>query len=384
MSRVAVISFSHLRSDPRVRKQLEILTPDHEVVTIGHGEAPDGVAHHLQVPSEFQGWQYPRQLVVSRQYWQAYAGNPAVAFVREQAGRATRERSWLARGSMDAVVANDVETAGIAQWLAPRRGVHLDLHEFAPEQNAELWRFRTFVAPFLRWQLRTFATRAASTTTVCDAIAQRYAAEFGLAPGVVMNASSFRDIAPRQAEDPIRLIHAGAALRNRRIEVMIEGVGDAVRFGAPVTFDVHLMPNDPAYVAELEALADDAPGVRVLGPLPHDGMVAAMSQADVGVHMLAPTNYNNAVALPNKLFDFVQSRLGIIVGPSPEMARIVTEYGLGRVTQDFTPGGLTEALLGLTPATVDAWKGGSDSAAWPLSAQEQVGVWREAFARLGL
>lgn len=131
MSRVAVISFSHLRSDPRVRKQLEILTPDHEVVTIGHGEAPDGVAHHLQVPSEFQGWQYPRQLVVSRQYWQAYAGNPAVAFVREQAGRATRERSWLARGSMDAVVANDVETAGIAQWLAPRRGVHLDLHEFA-------------------------------------------------------------------------------------------------------------------------------------------------------------------------------------------------------------------------------------------------------------
>lgn len=66
------------------------------------------------------------------------------------------------------------------------------------------------------------------------------------------------------------------------------------------------------------------------------------------------------------------------------MARIVTEYGLGRVTQDFTPGGLTEALLGLTPATVDAWKGGSDSAAWPLSAQEQVGVWREAFARLGL
>lgn len=377
MSRVVVLSFSALRSDPRVRKQLELLTPDHEVITIGHGEAPDGVADHLEVPAEYQGWQYPRQLVVSRQYWQAYAGNPAVAFVRERV-----ESGWLGRGAVAGVVANDVEAAGIGLWLEPRGGLHLDLHEFAPEQNAELWRFRTFVAPFLRWQLRTFATRAASTTTVCDAIAQRYAAEFGLAPGVVMNASAFREVAVSPAGPTIHLVHAGAALRNRQIEAMIQGVGDAVRFGAPVSFDVHLMPNDPAYVAELEDLASDSPGVRVLPPLPHDGMVAAMAKADVGVHMLAPTNYNNAVALPNKLFDFVQARLGIIVGPSPEMARIVTEHGLGRVTADFTSGALTEALLGLTPAQVDAWKAGSDAAAWPLSAQEQVGVWREAFARL--
>lgn len=371
MSRVAVISFSTLRSDPRVLKQLPLLG-GHEVTTIGHGEAPDGVANHIRVPDEAQAWRYPRLPVIARQYRYAYAHSPAVSFVR----------AHTEAGMFDAVIANDLDSAGLAASLRPRRGFHLDLHEFAPEQNAEMWRFRTFVAPFLRWQLRTYARHARSTSTVGTDIAQRYTREFGLDPSVVMNASAYRDVAPHATPGTIRLVHAGAALPNRRIETMIEAAGDAGTEGAPVMLDVYLVPNHPAYVDELRRLAQRYPNVTVRPAIPHGELVARLAEYDVGVHLLSPTNYNNLMALPNKLFDFVQARLGVIIGPSPEMARVVDGHGLGVVTTGFAADDLRRALLQLTPARVDAFKAASHVAARALSSESQSEVWRGQFERL--
>lgn len=369
--RVAVISFSNLRSDPRVLRQLQVLE-GHEITTIGHGEAPEGVAAHIRIPDEAQAWQYPRAAVIARRYHHAYAHNPAVSFARAR----------VAPGMFDAVIANDVDAAGVAVGLRAPLGFHLDLHEFAPEQNGELWRFRTFVAPFLRWQLRVFATRATSTSTVGHAIAERYEREFGLHPRVVMNASAFDDRAPRPTPPTIRLVHAGAALPNRRIEAMIDAAGRAGAAGAPLTFDVYLAPNHPPYVHELQERAVRYPNVTVKPAIPHHQIVRTLAEYDVGVHLLAPTNYNNLVALPNKLFDFVQARLGVLIGPSPEMARIVDSHGLGAVADGFTADDLVPLLARLTPDQVDSWKRAAHRAAPLLSAQSQDEVWRDRFTAL--
>ncbi|WP_454132487.1 glycosyltransferase family 1 protein [Microbacterium lacticum] len=371
MSRVAVISFSPLRSDPRVLKQLPLLAA-HEVTTIGHGEAPDGVAAHVRVPDGAQSWRYPRAAVIARRYRFAYENNPAVRYVREH----------TTPGAFDAVIANDVDAAGAACALRASRGFHLDLHEYAPEQNAELWRFRTFVAPFLRWQLRTYARRARSTSTVGHDIAQRYGREFGLNPTVVMNASAYRAISPHPTPPTIRLVHAGAALPNRRIETMIDAAGAAGRAGAPITLDVYLAPNHPHYADQLAELASGYANVTVHPAIAHRELVAKLAEYDLGVHILAPTNYNNLVALPNKLFDFVQARLGVIIGPSPEMARIVERDGLGVVAAGFAVEDLERELMRLTPDRVDAFKRASDGSARDLSAEAQSEVWREQFGRL--
>lgn len=372
MSRVAIISFSPLNRDPRILKQLALLRGEHEVTTVGYEEAPIGVTRHIRVPDEFAIWQYPRLPVVLHRYRAAYEGNPAIAFVRER----------LHPGAYDAVVANDVDAAGLAVWAKPRHGFHLDLHEFAPEQNSEMWRFRAFVAPFLRWQLRSFAVRAASTTTVGPTIAERYRTEFGLDPGVVMNAAPLRDLKPHATTEIIRLVHVGAALPNRRLETMIVGAGDAARAGAPVTLDIHLIPNHPSYVSDLADLAEQYPSVALHPPVPHAELIATLARYDVGVHLLAPTNYNNAMALPNKLFDFVQARLGVVTGPSPEMARIVDAHDLGVVTADFTAASLAEALQTLTPASVDRFKWAAARAAPALSAESQQSVWSQSFQAL--
>jgi glycosyltransferase involved in cell wall biosynthesis len=154
---------------------------------------------------------------------------------------------------------------------------------------------------------------------------------------------------------------------------------DAVRATArPVTLDLYLMPNDPAYLQELRDQAADLPEVRFREPVPPGRLGEALAACDVGIFVLPPVNFNYRFTLPNKFFDFVQARLAVVVGPSPEMADLVRHHGLGVVTEDFTAGSLAAALDALTDEQVAAFKAASHAAARELSAQEQVRGWTRA------
>jgi len=364
-----IVSFSTLVSDPRVLKQIALFSEEYAVSTCGYGPAPDGVAEHFSVPEEKVYWHYPKLAVVTRQYRSAYRKNPAVSWVLERVQRA----------SFDAILANDVDSAGVAVALEPRYGFHADLHEYSPLQNTELARFRYFVSPFLSWQIRRFVSQARSTTTVCESLARKYSEVFGFHPDIVMNAPSFIDLKPSAVAEPIRLVHAGAALANRRLEVLIDAVAAV---GPVVELDFYLTTNDASYLNSLKSRASSASNVHFQEPVAFDALVPTLNSYDVGIHILAPTNFNNANALPNKFFEYVQARLALIVGPSPEMAAILREKDLGVVTADFSTEVLVAELRKLDRNAVERWKENSHLAANELSAENQVPVWRRAIDAL--
>jgi hypothetical protein len=72
--------------------------------------------------------------------------------------------------------------------------------------------------------------------------------------------------------------------------------------------------------------------------------------------------------LPNKLFDFIQARLAVAIGPSPEMAAIVEQWDCGVVSETFEPQSFAEALRELTPESVTRMKANADRAARVLNA----------------
>lgn len=365
MKQLLILSFSRIESDPRVRRQIDLFRDEWRVVTCGYGPRPEGSSEHLRVPDEFPVWRYPRAAVVARRYRRAYWGNRALAWARKA----------LAGRDFDVIFANEVESAGLAHSLKPRLGFHADLHEYAPTLHSELLTFRLFVAPFLRWQLRAFVSRAASTTTVGRAIAERYREEYGIDPAVVMNAPPYSERDPSPASTPIRIVHAGAALRNRRLETLIDAVE---RTSADVTLDLYLPANDPGYLHELRERAATVPSVRILDPVPFDELVDTLAAYDVGIHVLAPTNYNNAYAMPNKFFEYVQARLGLVIGPSPEMAATLERYDLGVVAEDFSAESVARVLDELTPDRVNEFKQASARAARELSAEVQAPIWKRA------
>ncbi len=364
-----ILSFSDISADARVLKQVSAFRDRYEVTTCGYGPAPEGVAAHVQLPSEHEVWRYSRALLVLRQYARAYRENAAV--------RAASEA--LDGRRFDVVLANDVDAVPLALSLHPRLGVHADLHEFAPEQKSEVLRWRLFVAPFMAWICRTSVTRAASVTTVAHGIAREYHRRFGIAAGVVTNATPFADQIPTEVDAPLALVHSGACFRNRHLDIMLDAL-ELTR--TPATLDLYLTPNDPAYLAELIERARMSSSVRVHDPVPYRELVRTLHDYDVGVFVLPPVNVNYRWALPNKLFDFVQARLGVVVGPSPEMADLVRREGFGVVAEDFTAPGLARVLDTLTPESVAELKQCSDEAAARLSSETQVALWVAAIDRI--
>jgi hypothetical protein len=367
--RLLVLSFSDIRSDARVLRQVRLLADDYELTTCGYGEAPEGVVDHVRIPDELVHWHKDRALLLQRRYAAVYRSNAVIAHLRAR----------LPRDQYDVVLADDADTVPLALGLHPRRGVHVDLHEYAPRQNEESWRWRWFVAPYYRWLVRTFVTRAASVTTVGSGLADEYRREFGIEAQVVVNAAPFRSADPRPVGRPIRLVHSGLARRNRRLDVMIDAVE---RTGSDVTLDLFLMPNDPACLAELRERTNGSTRVAVREPVPHDRLADTLAGYDIGLFVLPPLTFNYLWTLPNKFFDFVQARLGIIVGPSPEMARLVERHGLGAVTDGFGVEDLVRTLDALDPARVAEWKLASQAAARPLSAEEQIKGWARAVEEL--
>lgn len=364
--RLLIMSFSPLRSDARVLRQITLFAERYAVTTLGYGEAPEGVVEHLRLPDDVVNWHKDRTLLITRRYEAAYRTSPVV-----------RAAAELLRGrelSFDVVLADDVDTVPLALDLCPPGGVHADLHEYHPRQNEENRRWRLFVAPYYRWLVRRYATRADSVTTVGEGIAREYRSRFGIRAGVVVNAPHHVELEPTPVQVPLRLVHSGNAQRHR-LDVILEAMELVT---APMTLDLFLMPNDEAYLAELGSRYAGSDRVRIHPPVAPHELPATLNAHDVGVYVLPPVSFNHLWALPNKVFDFVQGRLALVVGPSPEMAALVRRHHLGVVSDDFSAPALARALDALTEDDVRRFKTASHLAARELSAEQQVQGWARA------
>lgn len=366
--KLLVLSFSFVAADARILKQIRLFNSDFNVVSCGFGPAPEGVHEHIELEhGEPRGVVLFRAALLRlRAYRAAYAVTPAVL----QARRALRGRRF------SAVLANDLDTAGVAVSVFSSATVHLDIHEYWPgrqDQNAAWVKVRR---PYYVWQLKKYAGRVRSVTTVSRTIAERYQREFGIDASVVTNASPVQTLRPTPVGSPLRLVHSGASLSNRRLEVTMRAVA-AARNG--VTLDLYLVGAGTAYhesLVELAAALGDR--VRILPPVRNEELVKLLNRYDVGVHVLPPTNLNNSLALPNKFFDYVQARLALLIGPTESMAELLSQYDLGSVTQDFEMTSIVAAIESLTPDRVTHFKMRSHAAANELSSEVQNAVWDRA------
>lgn len=364
--RLLILSFSPIATDARVLKQVALFTQHYSVISCGFGPAPAGVVEHVQIPDGLSATKTDPKLLILRQFDRMYRRNPAITWVRDNLHQ-----------SFDVVLANDVEAVPIALELSPNGLVHADLHEFAPGQKEELRNWRRWIKPYMKWLVRRRVTRARSWTTVGRGLADQYELLAGFTPEVVENATPFADLEPTEVSEPIALVHSGAALRGRKLELMLEAVRRSSR---ELTLDLYLTPNDPAYLEELGEYGSDR--IRFHDPVAYSELVATLNHYDVGVFMLPPVNTNYRLALPNKLFDFIQARLGIVIGPSAEMARVVTDHHVGQVLDDFSVDSLTGALEQLDAAQVRQWKLSSHRNAQALASHNITGKWLTPIATL--
>jgi hypothetical protein len=364
-----ILSFSPIARDARVLKQVTRFTRDYDVTTCGYGPAPEGVVEHISIPDDQRYDDLDGRLITLKRYRQVYWRLSAVRWAREH----------LRGRRFDVAIADDVEAVPVAVKLKPRHGVLADLHEYSPRLHDDhaLWYAR--ITPWYEWVVRRYVTKADAWTTVSRGIVDEYEKNFGFRAELVTNAAPYQEGPPSPVSQPIRLVHRGACLGNRNLHVMAEAVEAA---DADVTLEFYLTANDPPYLEELKELAASSRRITVHDPVPYAQLAETLRAYDVGIHVLPPINFNNKLALPNKLFDYIQARLGVVIGPSSEMRYYVDEYDIGEVADDFTLEATRAAIERLTPESVARFKANADRHAQELAGERQVDVWEQQIDRL--
>jgi len=358
---ICIIAFSTIRHDARVLRQIKYLSPHYDVIVVGYGAPEEKWATQGGIrwypldtlesfPAECSFTRMWRRLINSailglgrfrplfyeRWYWSKRHHAQAL--------------EYAIQSHCDALLANDWEALPVAVEAATRTGAKLvfDSHEYAPLEFGNLPSWRFFFRRAIVHFLKKYSSQIDASVAAWPVISERYRREFGFEPLVLLNAPESVLLDERPLDfDHVRLVHHGVAIKGRRLENMIMTLATS-----HPRFQLHfiLIEGDSGYLDELKELAERrAPGrIFFENPVQPEEIVERISEYDIGFYLLAPTSFNNQMSLPNKLFDYIAAGLAVFIGPSPSMAEIVRQYGLGWVAPSFEPKDVTETLNQIT------------------------------------
>ena len=254
--------------------------------------------------------------------------------------------SFLLARKADIFVANDLDSLP-ANFLAAKikkKPLVYDSHELFTEVPELIGRHRTKAI----WERieRLLLPRINYAYTVSQSIADFYQERYKTTFLVVRNLPHHEELmlVPHEKElanDGRKIVlYQGALNLGRGLEYAIKAMQyiDNTRL---------LIAGDGDITMALKQLTADlqlADRVTFLGKIPLAEMKYITAQADLGLSIEEDMGLNYRFALPNKLFDYIQQQVPVLVSNLPEMKRVVTHYGVGAILKDHEPHQLAQQL----------------------------------------
>lgn len=370
---ICIISYSFISKDARVLRQIRYLSKAYSLTIIGYGKPhPDFSDNNnikwIEIPRSKRSLK--RRLADFIRIIKYFLGLPDRKKVLEAAIN-TRA---------DYYHSNNWETLPVAVKAAKINNskLILDIHESLLIEGGYLYNMLNKLI------VHRYKGCISGSTTVVEAIAEDYQKTFGFKPQIVRNIPEppsipikFHSSKPKK----IKLVHHGGAVPSRKPEIMIK----ALAMSRP-NYELHLVFTNlqSSYSKNLRILAENiAPG-RVFFYPAYDPrlIVKEIAKFDIGFYPLPPTVYNNLIALPNKVFEFIAAGLALCIGPSPSMAKIVREYNCGKVSRSFEPKDLAEILNITNHLQWDEMKKASIMASKELNADNEMRILLDLYKRL--
>lgn len=276
------------------------------------------------------------------------------------------------------VIAHHLKNLPIGYILSQKLNAKLifNAHEFYPEQFSDLphWSKTKRRLNLIGHKL---LSKCDYIFNVSNGIINRYVNDFNLdikKQILIRNSAPFHDLKPTKVNsNRIRLIHHGIANPNRKLELMLS-IADKI---STDRFEFYFMLTpSPAYSEYYMYLFNEIKARKNcywIDPVPTLEIVKKINEFDIGFYIYNNQgNFNMKHYLPNKFFEFVQARLGVIIGPYVEMQGIVNEYRIGKVAPNNEIGTIVKLLEKLTVEEVYMFKKNTMVAATQLGSESDI------------
>jgi glycosyltransferase involved in cell wall biosynthesis len=248
----------------------------------------------------------------------------------------------------DLLFSNDLDTLLPNYLVSKLKRVDLiyDSHELFSEVSEVQARPR--VQGVWKWLEKTLMPRLSNMMTVNRSIADTYKKWYGVDMKVHRNL-------PMKKPDAIKTSRTDLDLPIDKKIIVLQGAGINVDRGAEEAVLAMQFLNDHLLliigsgdvIDQLKEMVTElnlADKVKILGKKPYDEMMKYTACADLGLSLDKDTSLNYRFSLPNKLFDYIQVGTPVLVSNLPELAKVVTENGVGELLESHDPKVLADQI----------------------------------------
>ena len=240
---------------------------------------------------------------------------------------------------------NDLDTLIPNYFVAKlqRKELIFDSHELFSE-IPEL-KHRKLIKQFWLTIERWILPKLTKVITVSDAIKKHYKNLYGIEAVVIRNLplekSVHQQSFPFPTENKNIILYQGAVNIGRGIELMLETIKlldncVLVIIGAGDIIEV-LKQKVSSQTLENK--------VRFMGKVLPKDLKQFTPNATIGLSLEEDIGLNYRYALPNKLFDYIQAEVPVIVADLPEMKKLVETYQVGEILWERSPKSLAKLIL---------------------------------------
>lgn len=248
---------------------------------------------------------------------------------------------YLLRQPVDIIVSNDLDTLS-ACWLASRlrkKVLVYDSHEMFTELP-ELVN-RPFVKKAWYLQEKFMVPKIDFAYTVSKPIQEYYQAKYKKDFELIRNVGYFRyDLKFKPDFTETIILYQGAVNIGRGLELMIKSLPHIKNAKLWVIGNGDILSDLKHLVVDLKL----ENRVIFFGRIRLDDLWKYTSKAHIGISLEEDLGLNYRYALPNKIFDYIQSRVPMVVSDLPEMSRLVEKYQIGEVLRSRTPEALAHLI----------------------------------------
>jgi glycosyltransferase involved in cell wall biosynthesis len=285
----------------------------------------------------------------------------------------------------DLLVSNDLDTLPAVFLASKLRKITLvyDSHEYFTEVPELAYRRK--VRKVWEWIESRILPKIRYASTVSFSIARAYYVKYGIDMKVIRNLP-FRkgsSLPPaqnlRQGSEKI-ILYQGSLNMGRGLELAIESI-QFIRDAKLCIIGKGDIENKLKHLSVQLGLED-----RIVFPgrISPEELPEYTAQADLGISLEEDLGLSYRYSLPNKVFDYIQAGVPVLVSDLPEVRALVEKYNVGMISKTRNAGELAALITGMLENEEQRlkWKAGLEIAAeelcWEKEEQKLIALYQGA------
>lgn len=254
---------------------------------------------------------------------------------------------WLLFTQKDILLSNDLDTL-LPNFLVSklqRKKLVFDSHELFTEVP-ELVN-RPFVKNVWTRLERWIYPKLKNAYTVCTSIADiyntKYSTNFKVVRNIPIKKETVKGNLPFETDKKI-ILYQGALNLGRGLDLMISSMEFLDNFIFVIVGSGDIETDLKQQVSN-NNLQEKVKFLRRLSP---EELQKITPNASVGISLEEDLGLNYRFALPNKIFDYIQAEVPVLVSDLPEMKQIVLDYNVGEIATKRTPKKIAKHIKSIT------------------------------------